>query len=189
MSAATWVALAVASGYALLRYCVFGDVSFRHAPLFVLNKAVAWAALTLLVVGLAGARWPPRFGRWPRSSLVRRAVALGRAHVVASLVLVGPAYYPTLYDPDGRMNVAGELLIASGVFAVAYPILKSPWARVAIVATLALHAGALAAATGYAPEQWPGGMPPISWWSLLVALIGLALTVRHVLRDGASPAS
>lgn len=158
----TWLALTIAFGYALLRYCVFGDVSFRHAPLFVLNKAVAWAALMLLVISLAGGRWSSPFGRSPRSSLTRRAIALGRAHVVASLVLVGPDYYPTLYDPDGRMNLAGEVLIASGVFAVAYPILKSPWARAAIFASLALHAGALAAANGVAPERWPGGMPPIS---------------------------
>jgi hypothetical protein len=187
------VAASVAAclAYVVLRYVVVKSPpeKLQHLPLFLGNKAIAmWALLAL-----AGAKLRPG-AAWARAA--RRGGATAAAlHVLASFALLGPGYFPAMYDPESwpwRMRASAELAVLAGAAAlVAYGSLvlrrraAAARPRAALVSSAALlavvlHCVALGAYQWATPSVWPGGvMPPVT---LLCAALGAAGVVAAALR-------
>ncbi len=194
-----WGSLLVTTAYATLRYNVFGTVSWTDLPLFVLNKSIAWTSIILLALSYL----------WRDKSDARTAgclgVALASTHILISLVLLSCDYFPRLVN-GGKLPFTGQLSLLAGVGAIvslSLPALGSlqavreslgevrwrRWQRIgyAALALSALHTLAYGLDGWLRPHMWPGGLPPITLLSTVIALIpGFRRIAR---RDGANAAT
>ena len=191
--------------YAIVRYHLAGDVAWSHFPLFILNKATSLAA----VVFVACSYLIGKIIRWHDHDKALRLVVikfcglmgffLAGIHALFSVSLLTPAYYAKYFDPDGRLNLQGELALSVGV--VALFLLMSPaittlpmmpkalggkrWKRSQRLGYLALilvvvHLVALGLEGWLAPSGWNGGLPPISLVAVLAALVPLLVKGKRV---------
>lgn len=174
--------LGLTLAYAILRYIIFHDVAWSNLPLYVLNKALSWTAIILFAMSLIASDKTQR-----RDYGVLAAGAI-LAHVIMSLMILNPHYFPKFFGETGRLSamaeismvagVAGALLLA-GLFSANLSgkgntpgSLRAGWGRT-ILCCSALHVAAMGYAGWLAPGGWYGYLPPISLLSFLVALYGL----------------
>lgn len=180
--------------YSTLRYCVFGTTEWSQLPLYVMNKAVSWTALTLLA--LAYLRREKSVAR----DLGVLGVFLAVGHVLMSLALLSPANYAKLFD-GARLNAEGGGALLAGITAVvllALPAIATlpgvhgalgeprwlRWQRAGYwaLAIAAVHCALLGWKGWLTPEKWAAGMPPITLLSVVTAAAPL---VRRALRRSA----
>jgi DMSO/TMAO reductase YedYZ heme-binding membrane subunit len=191
--------------YAVVRYHLAGDVAWRHFPLFILNKATSLAAVGFVAASyLVG-----KVIRWygddrPLQLVVIKFCGLmgfflAVVHAFMAVCLLRPGYFAKFFDDAGRLNLPGELGMATGI--VALLCLSSPaittlpsmprelggwrWKRtqrlgyVALV-FVAVHIVALGLQGWLAPRGWHGGLPPISLLAFVGALVPLLVKRRSV---------
>ncbi len=198
--------------YAVVRYHLAGDVAWRHFPLFILNKATSLAA----VVFVACSYLIGKIIRWHDHNRALRLVVikfcglmgffLAGVHAFFAVCLLKPAYFAKYFDIDGRLNLEGEVAMATGVIALFF--LLSPaittlpmmpkalggwrWKRSQRAGYLALilvvgHLVALGLKGWLAPGDWQAGLPPISLLGCVAALVPLVvkrkLTVEKRARE------
>ena len=124
---------------------------------------------------------------------------LAGIHALLSLSLLSPAYYGKYFDPDGRLNLEGELALVVGVVALfmlmgpaitTLPMMPKAiggqrWKRNQRLGYVALflvvvHLVALGLEGWLVPGGWNGGLPPISLVAVLAALTPLLVKGRQV---------
>ena len=199
--------LIATSGYAVLRYALVGPVPFSQLPVYLLNKSIAWSALILVCIALSTgsmSRISPRlFAGWvsQRKFIGLSGFMLATVHVVMSLSILTPSYYPSFFDgQSSTFNLLGGLTIQSGV--VSWMLLSTlmlvsiPSVQQSISRQYWLHwqrgAGLGAALLGgghvlygfagwWTPQTWHGGLPPITLLSFL--LVVFMFTIRRVARS------
>ncbi len=187
--------LAGSFAYAATRYVVFGDTPPAQLPLFVANKAVALAAVTLLGLSVAAAARPAR----RLHGLA--GLTLSGLHALLSLPLLHPGYFPRFFAADvtahPRLTAALEASLLTGAVALVTllvvarrpaaperPHLRAPAVALALVA---LHGALIGWPTFFAPASWPGGLPPVTLLATLVAAASLALAARRRLSRSPRP--
>lgn len=179
-----WMLLLASTGYALLRYAVFGPGLGHPAPVWILNKALGLASVGCLLLALrargraaspARSWWGP-FGH------------LALLHIVLSLALFAPAHYPGFFRPDGSLSLEGSLVVLGGATAsLAFLKGKASGGRWAALGALLLlpHLAGQGMSSWTLPRIWPGHLPPISLLGAIAAAwaasCGLGVT------SGASP--
>jgi DMSO/TMAO reductase YedYZ heme-binding membrane subunit len=195
----TLATLAAAFAYAVVRYVVVGTVPPAQLPVYVLNKAVAVAALALVAaalavgpllrLGLGDKRWLAR-----RKSLGVHGFVLGAVHSALTIAILSPRTYGKLHDAAGALTFEGGLALLAGVAAFAAlvgPAITSAtvvrrsmpvdaWRRTQGIAVIALGVGlahviVLGWRTWLTPERWPGHLPPLTAISVAVAVLSLAV--------------
>lgn len=185
-----------ALAYAIIRYHVAGDVAWDHFPLFILNKAMSFAA----VIFVACSYLVGKVIRWHDHDKALRLVVIkfcgligffmAGVHAFMAVMLLTPAYFAKYFAPDGRLNIEGELGMTVGVLALFF--LMSPaittlpmmpkalggrrWKRTQRVGYLALglvaaHLVVLGVKGWLAPSGWPAGLPPISLLAFAAAVV------------------
>ena len=191
--------------YAIIRYHLAGDVAWRHFPLFILNKAIALAAVFFVGASyLIG-----KIIHWYDNDAKLRLVVikfcglvgffLATVHAVMSLLLMNPAYFGKYHAVDGTMNLQGELGMSIGILALLF--LLSPavttlpmmpkalggwrWKRSQRVGYLALllvsaHLVVLGLPGWLTPGKWPSGMVPISLIAFVAAVFPLFIKRKMV---------
>ena len=191
--------------YAVLRYHLAGNVPWSHFPLFILNKVTSLAAVGFVAASyLIG-----KVIRWHDHDKALRLVVikfcglvgffLAAMHALMSVFLLTPAYFAKYFNPDGRMNLQGEVGMAVGIVALFF--LMSPaittlpmmpkalggwrWKRSQRVGYLALgltavHLVFLGLKGWLAPGKWPWGLVPISFVAFVIVLIPLVVKRRTV---------
>ncbi|MDD3650925.1 hypothetical protein [Immundisolibacter sp.] len=200
--------LLVTAVYATVRYVVFGPWPVGHIPIYVFNKAVSWTALTLLALALslgpAARLWPARFGMhlWRRRYWGLIGFVLATVHILLSLATLNYAYQRAFFRQAFEFTPIAEFAMLCG--ALTWLVLLAPlvaslpgvraamsaryWGRLQAIGRLALVLVVLhlsyAVAGWFVPAQWPGGLPPITLWSALTALLALGLRVAARLRFG-----
>jgi hypothetical protein len=162
--------LVFTSAYAALRYNVLKGIAWEHLPLYVLNKTVAWAGVTLMLV----ASWQAlaRRDNWVSNPHFIQGRALAGLHVLTSVVLLSPARYPDLFDAAHQLKGPGELALLGGVVATACVVSATRSTLLALLLPVAVvaHCALLGARNWLTPDKWPGYMVPITLLSALVAL-------------------
>jgi hypothetical protein len=119
------------------------------------------------------------------------------AHVLLSFALWSREYYPKFFGA-GKMNWTGEFTLLFGAITTwlySITVWSKPknFYRISwiIAASLALHTAAMGFENWTTPGQWPGGMPPMSLLSFLMAVAGTItfaiLGRRHAARAGEEP--
>ena len=178
-----------ATAYTTLRYSVFKGVAWADWPSYVLNKSLALAALTLVMIEVFRRR--RACGRDPH--LLRAAGLFAIIHILLSLALLSPAYYESLYS-QGRLTALAGTALALGAVAAAALLPGKPRGRTMHPRTTSYRLGILgfvmgghAALQGFAgwftPQKWPGMMPPIT---LIAFLMGVAALVASLWPAGAT---
>ncbi len=189
---------AVAMTYSVVRYNVFKGVSLGHIPLYISNKALALSSVVF--IGLSYALGPLcRF--WPKKFVPKLylkkyfgLIGFGSAavHGLISLLLFSPANYPKFFAEAGKLTGEGELsmlfgIIALFVFAIdaitSIPSVEKSmdykqWLYVQHLGYFAfilvlLHVVFMGFRGWLKPQDWPGGLYPIT----LIAAVVIALVI------------
>jgi DMSO/TMAO reductase YedYZ heme-binding membrane subunit len=187
------VVLVLCAAYAVLRYHVFGTVPWAIFFPFVLNKAVSLAGLTLMSMSYLTRNNPGAAKTFGVSGF-----ALSCLHIVLSVPILGPGYYPKFFD-GGRWVAAAELSMAAGLLSFLLfipPAMSSPkemqegiarpqWKFLQRAGYWALAAAAAhVALMGYSgwltPGKWQGFMPPITLLGVAAAVLPLARLLWRV---------
>lgn len=165
-----------AFGYAAVRYVGVGPVAATELPLYIFNKGLSFAALTLFALTYI-------------SPSKARSRAMGQAgtwmvfmHAALSTLLFATGYFESFFTASGALRLRVQLGLLVGVTAVvalmwqrAHPRDRHVRAvRKAIVAGAGLHVAMLGAPGWLEPSKWHGALPPIT---LLAAAIVVGLVV------------
>ena len=117
-----------------------------------------------------------------------------------SLCLLSPAYYGQYFDAAGRLNLQGEIAMAVGVVALFFllgPAIttlpgmpraiggwrwkRSQRAGYIAITFVVVHLVTLGLEGWLAPQDWHGGIPPVSLVAVVAALLPLVIrgTLAH----------
>ena len=195
--ASPFLILFVSLVYAVFRYHerFWGSHNLDQVPLFIVNKAVSVAAIGMIGLAVAArtlARgWPGGFGGVARDRRRIGMTGFGLAglHTLLSLAILTPNYFGKLYKEGGQMHLMGELSILAGAVAVVLLVWQSrlPAAHAGddrrvlrrlglwVLLLTGVHVAALGWRGWLEPGAWPGGLPPITLLSCVIAMAGLVL--------------
>ena len=201
----TALILLAAETYSVLRYHIAGTWPWSDLWLFTTNKALALSSVSLLSVLLV-IRPLSAIGFYinpgvlkARSILGRAALVLAMVHVLISFLLLGPHYYPALFEMDGSVNATGGWSLLAGIFTLLLfwffqrlrnaDKIRAQGAKKylhivekLLPAVAVLHAGVLGFNGWLTPSVWPGGMPPITLLSVSVLAVGITLAITVPVR-------
>lgn len=189
--------------YAILRYHIAGDVAWAHFPLFILDKATSLAAVGFVACSYLVGKIINWYDHDPRLRLVVIKFCglvgffMAGIHAFFAMCLLSPAYFGKYFDPDGRLNLQGELAISVGVIALfllmapaitTLPMMAKSiggvrWKRsqrmgYVTLALVAAHLIVLGLKGWLAPKGWPAGIPPISLVAVVIAMVPLFIKTR-----------
>ncbi|MBI5798542.1 MAG: ferric reductase-like transmembrane domain-containing protein [Candidatus Yonathbacteria bacterium] len=194
--------LVLVFGYAIIRYNVIKGVSWGELPLFISNKAVALSAVAFIALSYAlgsfARFWPKIFSTiLPlRKFLGLFGFGLAAIHLLISLLIFTPAYYPKFFLASGNLSLVGELAMLFGVLAFAVfalvaissiPALvqsmdPARWIRVQRLGYLGLvlvfaHVLVMGFEGWISLASWPGGLLPISLIAAIVIAVVLFIKI------------
>ncbi|MFM8642168.1 MAG: hypothetical protein ACKOV8_12070 [Phycisphaerales bacterium] len=191
------VALYAASvAYAIIRYVAFTPANAGNIPVFIVNKAVAMAAVLCLAVGFLAAcrRMRGRPVRIDPATWFRAGIFGAVWHVPMALAILDPAYFKEFFavpaDPAAppRLSTAGEVVFMFGGLAAAtvFLLLRPHWTprerwrlSLAASAVLLCHVLSMGWCRGVNMTAKHAYLPPM--W--LLSAIGIALGAWWLLRS------
>jgi len=172
--------------YALIRYNLFKHIVFAHLPLYVTNKAIALSAVIFIA---AASFWKKNNSPHTKLYLNSFGFFLALIHVMISIILLGPDYFPNLFA-SGKFNVFGELSILFGILAftafiillistttreylknILRRILSPDYINILGILFIVFHTFLIGIKGWLSPKLWPGYLPPISLLGFVVAVI------------------
>ncbi len=165
--------------YAVVRYNVFKGVPWEQLPVYVSNKAIALVALIL--IGLS--RVVVDTGR--RKGLGLAGAGFVALHLLLSLMISGPEYFPSMYAAGGKMTGTAALSMLAGALgsgavlwlfhstrvARGQPTRSSlvPGLGRALLLFTAVHVALIGVSGWFDVSGWPGSLPPITLLSFVIA--------------------
>lgn len=189
-------------GYSILRYNIIGDVPWRDVPFFILNKGFSLAALILLILNFSlgplkqlGISLPDQLLD-ARKSLGVVGFILAFTHLIMSVAILNPSYYPSFFYDEGILNARGGLSLLTGVLSFVflliyyisfkqnlkkqYKIIRVITSREVIMCVLffiGAHLFFFSYPGWITVYKWQGGLPPISLISFIILIIGLVINL------------
>ncbi|TNF29727.1 MAG: hypothetical protein EP329_15075 [Deltaproteobacteria bacterium] len=162
--------------YATVRYHGFKGVPWADWPTYTLNKILAVSAVVLLLL----AAFRRRRGAASAGPLLAHTAVLTALHVTLSLVLLSPAYFAGYYAAGKLTAVAGVAMTAGAgalVWMMRGPLTgREARGGLAVLAALTVAHTAVQGFEGWLdPGRWPGGLPPITLLSTILAAAALAV--------------
>ena len=191
------VAIYAASvAYAVIRYVAFAPKNAGNIPVFILNKAVAMAAVLCLALGFLAAlrRQRGAAARMDPATWFRAGTFGAIWHVPMSLAILEPSYFKEFFAPPAdpavapRLSTAGELIFMFGGLAAAilFLLLRTQWTplerwrmSLAVTGVLLCHVLAMGWCRGVNMTASHAYLPPM--W--LLSAIGIALGGWWLLRS------
>ena len=185
--------------YAIVRYIIFKGVDPTHFPVYIMNKVFSSAGLFFLALSytLGKITVKKQAGKKETTHWIKNAGLLGFSlsamHVIMTLMILNPSYYPKFYDGD-MMNLTGELSLLMGVLSLFFftipAITTIPFMQEAVglkkwqkrqrmgyfgLLTALLHVVVMGFAGWLKVSTWPGYLPPITLISAVIAIVPLYL--------------
>jgi len=195
------VIFGVIVAYTILRYNVFGRVEYRFIPLYITNKIFAFSSLIYIGISYILGPLTSLDARLFESKLSWRryfgllGFAFSGVHILISLILIDPYFYPALYHM-GRLTFFGQLhfifgvlafslfsLVAASSFPNVFQTLTSGrWRALQRLGYIGLllvlgHVITLGITGWLDKTEWPGNLVPISLISSNFILIILLLKI------------
>ena len=176
--------LFICLSYSILRYNIYSDVPWIDLPLFVFNKSLALCSL-ILFAHFQYSKSKPNSGE--KKYLREYAIIFIVLHILISVLILNPEYYPKFFLLQ-KLNITGVLSIFFGIlaFGLLLPLINKNGFReiynrfkskqnVAIIffTLTAAHVVIMGIKGWFEPSTWPGGLPPITLLSFIVALFPL----------------
>ena len=116
--------LGIALSYAVIRYHIFAGVGWTHLPLFILNKALALAAVFFISMSYLVGKLIKTYSSDPPKQLILvkfcglMGFSIAAIHALMALLLFSPEYYPKFFEITGRLNLTGELSMLFGILSL-----------------------------------------------------------------------
>ena len=187
---AGWIILStclLSIGYAILRYHILGPVPWEDLPFYVLNKGIALSAFILLTFTFSfgplrnlGANVSDGF-LTARKALGMVGFILVLIHSLISLLLFKPEVYGQFFQQDGTLTLIGGFSMLGGVLSLVVlwvynlsfqthlrdderiiRFIKSRNFLLSVMFFSLLHIFFMGYKGWVKPEDWHGGLPPIS---------------------------
>lgn len=179
------VAVLISATYATLRYNVIKGVPWSWWPVYTVNKALGLGALAAIVwMLLCKCR-----GRSVNPGIPSWTVACMGMHVMVSLAIMTPRYYPKYYaaggsPPDFTALAAVSWLVGAVAAGWMFLLLRRceqhdghPDDPLGVIALMVgVHAAVLGVKGWFEPWTWPGYMVPITLISFILGIVGIAST-------------
>ena len=188
--------------YTILRYLIFGNVSWTQFPAFILNKSFSLAGFIALTINFSLGPLQ-NLGLKIQSGWLNARLVLGLGgfililtHVFLSFILLNPDNYPKFYLESGLFSFAAGVSLLGGILAFIslwiYNIhfqtfLKEDKSfrefitsrRVMLVSMLftAIHLLFMGYKGWFLPQTWHGGLPPITLVSFVIFIIGYSINL------------
>jgi len=173
--------------YSLIRYVIVGPVDAAEIPIFILNKAVSWGAVTLLFFSIyATSKNLNNIGRHYGTYAYMGIIF----HALLTLSILNRHYYSKLYTGE-KLSLFGQLAILSGALLIILflyynyhfsnvntfttVVKRITKVKLVLIFTLA-HLFFLGGKGWLTPEKWYGYLPPITLISFIIVLITLFYT-------------
>lgn len=189
-------------GYAILRYNILGNISWKDTPIYVLNKGISLSSLILLTVNFSLAPLK-NIGLRISDNWLNARKSIGIIgflyvfiHVLMSISILNPKYYSVFFIEDGTLSVRGVLsllggmlsFIFLGIYAIRFkPSLRDNKTIIAIVTSKSiliytmLFTGVHLFFVGYTGWftmlEWQGGLIPISLISITLIFLGFLINI------------
>jgi hypothetical protein len=173
--------------YALVRYVLLGPVEAEEIPVFIINKAVSWGAVTLLLLSIYATskkltNTAREYGTYAYWKIV--------CHALLTLSILNENHFAKLYE-DGKLSLFGQMSVLSGVLVIVmflyyhhhfsnannFTTVFKRITKVKLILIITLvHLFFLGAKGWFTPGNWYGYLPPITLISFLIVLITLFYT-------------
>lgn len=197
-----FVTLFLCIGYSVLRYNIIGDVPWKDVPFFILNKGISLAALILLTLNFSLAPLK-RMNISLSDQLLNARKSLGVvgfilafSHLIMSITILNPSYYPSFFYEESTLNTRGGLSLLGGVLSFVflwiyflsfkqdlkkqYKIISVITSREVILSVLffiGIHLFCFSYPGWLTFNKWPGGLPPISLISFVILLMTFVINL------------
>jgi len=196
------VSMLLAIAYAVVRYHIAGGMPWKDFPFFILNKGLGLGAFVLLMLNFS--LGPARNLGLPVSAdwlNVRRALGMSGflfvlVHAMMSFMLFSPAVFSKFFETDGTLTGVAGISMLAGVLGFVllwgYNLsfqthLREDKVFVGFITSRRFLIWALLLGgihlffmgyTGWLnPEDWHGGLPPISLVAFAFFLVGYLLNL------------
>ena len=192
--------------YAIIRYNVFKGVPYSEIPLYVLNKAISWTAISLISISYLLSTLNSLNLKISNELLSERkffgisGFFLAAIHVLISIIYLNPTFYSKFYSENGVLNTLTQLSLLFGI--ITFVILSIPlfnklspqhekysdkWRQFQNIGywalfTAILHLGFMGFSGWFDISHWPGKMPPITLLSAIIAFMPLILRIYAVIK-------
>lgn len=172
----------IAIFYATIRYNFFKGTPIADWPTYTVNKALGFSSLIL--VALTVKRWSA--SQASRTLMLWSGIFAG-GHAILSLILLTPDYYPKFFDGLKLTGIASlSLLFGAGATVLQEIGARQghDWRAVTrrkalclLIALTGIHAALPGISGWFAPAGWPGGLPPITLISAMIATFAIGWSV------------
>ena len=182
--------------YTILRYHILGTTPWSQFPLYILNKGLSLTGFILLGINFSlgplnnigagiGEKWLSI-----RPSLGVSSFLFIFTHLFLSLILLNPANYQKFFHENGSFTTNGGLSMLAGVIAFLFlwlytvsfqtflredqTFIKFITSRKVILVAMfftAAHIFFMGYQGWLTPQNWPGGLPPITLVSFIIFII------------------
>ena len=182
--------------YTILRYHILGTTPWSQFPLYILNKGLSLTGFILLGINFSlgplnnigagiGEKWLSI-----RPSLGVSSFLFIFTHLFLSLILLNPANYQKFFHENGSFTTNGGLSMLAGVIAFLFlwlytvsfqtflredkGFIKFITSRKVILVAMvftAAHIFFMGYQGWLTPQNWPGGLPPITLVSFIIFII------------------
>lgn len=170
--------------YAFIRYHIGSEIPYKEW-LFILNKAIAWTAITCIGLSILKDK-SLRFIHTNRRTTGMTGFCLALVHAILVLFLFNKLHFDKLYSGD-QLNFQGLMAISIGITSILifcvpffaalrkYPNSHKAFrlGKIGFILVLS-HPLVIGISGWFHPKSWPFYMPPIT---LLAILIGVALLI------------
>ena len=196
--------LSFSLAYAVVRYHIAGDVSWKELPFFIMNKAISLAGFILLSFNFAfgpAKKWGlplPKSWLDARKTLGMVGFILILIHLFMSFMLFSQSYYGKFFGPDGTLTFSTSMSMLAGILGfIALCIynlsfqtfLKEDKAFMKFITSRttmliaflfgAIHLFFMGYKGWLNPSGWNGGMPPITMVAIVFFLIAYSLNLKY----------
>ena len=168
-------------GYAIVRYH-FGKSVPLEDWFFILNKAFAWFAMTLISLTLLKENTLQKF-QFSKRHLGQLGFLFGILHICSALLLFSEKYYPKFYS-DHTFSSIGWTSISVGIISIliySLPLYGSfkkyssenklfKFGKIGLLINI-IHPILIGYSGWFTINKWPLFMPPITLLAVLFALL------------------
>jgi len=162
--------------YSIIRYNIFGNVSWSDIPTFVFNKSISFS----MIIILALATFSLNRGSIDEFTDYMKVIKLfSIVHVLISINLLSLEYYPKLME-NNKLSLSGNWALLFGVltFAVLFNTFKIN--NLILYLLLAFHVFFIGFKSWLNIEKWNGYMPPITLICfLLIIFVIIKLRIKQ----------
>ncbi len=170
------IVFVLAFSYSIIRYNVFGIVPIADIPTLIINKAIAFSIIIMLLLGSISVINKKSDDYSEYLDLIKTFAII---HVLLSITLLSQNYYPKLFANE-KLTLFANITVLFGVLSFTYMINNRYRIKSLIIYSLiAIHIFCLGFKGWFEIEKWNGMMPPITLICFLIMIVLIVLSILN----------